>query len=58
MKLLEERYIVVKLKHLTKEQEAQIRNLLKEIGEDTVACIVCETCWPMYEEVKSLVLKD
>jgi len=58
MKLLEDRYIVVKLKHLSVNGEEAIRKMLKNRKIDTVDCIVCETKWPMYEDVKTLVLKD
>lgn len=58
MKLLEERYIVIKLQGLSVKQEEKLRKMMQNRKIDTVSCIVCETQWPMYEDVKALVLKD
>ncbi|NMX27071.1 hypothetical protein HBO14_11095 [Pseudomonas sp. WS 5406] len=47
----EERYIVVKLKHLAGLQVAPLRNFLRENRVPTLDCVVVEQDWPEYEEV-------
>jgi len=54
--MIEERYIVVKLKHLTEAQEARVRNVLANIDIGTVECMVVEKGWPMYNETVTSVL--
>lgn len=51
----EERYIVIKRKHLTERQEGEIRRLLaaEEIG--TVECVVIENDWPENEIVWRMI---
>jgi len=51
----EERFIVIKRKHLTKEQELGIRNHLQWAGIHTVECAVVESDWPEYETVWKLI---
>lgn len=47
----EERYIVVKLKHLAGLQVAPLRNFLRENRVPTLDCVVVEADWPEYEKV-------
>ena len=47
----EERYIVIKRKHLNAPVENAIRALLAAAEVDTVECVVVEKDWPMYELV-------
>lgn len=47
----EERYIVVKLKHLAGLQVAPLRNFLRENRVPTLDCVVVEKDWPEYEKV-------
>lgn len=47
----EERYIVVKLKHLAGLQVAPLRNFLRENHVPTLDCVVVESDWPEYEKV-------
>lgn len=47
----EERYIVVKLKHLAGLQVAPLRNFLRENRVPTLDCVVVEQDWPEYEKV-------
>ncbi|MDO9344877.1 MAG: hypothetical protein Q7T99_15465 [Pseudomonas sp.] len=47
----EERYIVVKLKHLAGLQVAPLRNFLRENRVPTLDCVVVESDWPEYEKV-------
>lgn len=48
---LEERYIVVKLKHLDGATKDYLRMILKNSAIPTVDCIVVEQDWPEYEMV-------
>ena len=45
----EERYIVVKLKHLAAQQRAPLANFLLTNGIPKVDCLVVEADWPEYE---------
>ena len=45
----ENRYIVIKRKHLSSYVERAIQDLLIEHGVDTVECVVVESDWPEYE---------
>ncbi len=45
----EERYIVVKRKHLTKQVEQELRLLLQDAEVKTIECLVIESDWPEYE---------
>lgn len=47
----EERYIVVKLKHLAGLQVAPLRNFLRENRVPTLDCVVVESDWPEYDKV-------
>lgn len=47
----EERYIVVKLKHLAGLQVAPLRNFLRENHVPTLDCVVVESDWPEYDKV-------
>lgn len=54
----EERYIVVKLKNLTKSQELEIRNTLVKKHIPTVKCVVVESDWAIYDDVWMMIEKD
>ncbi|MDF0750340.1 hypothetical protein NLU14_08860 [Marinobacter sp. 71-i] len=47
----EERYIVIKRKHLSPLNEARIRETLATCGAPTIGCVVVEADWPNYEYV-------
>lgn len=47
----EERYIVIKRKHLSPLNEARIRETLATCGAPTIGCVVVEADWPNYEHV-------
>lgn len=51
----EERYIVVKLKHLAGLQVAHLRNFLRENSVPTIDCVVVEHDWPEYEQVWRMI---
>lgn len=51
----EERYIVIKRKHLTNGHELDIRGYLDQIGVGTVECVVVEADWPEYETVWAMI---
>lgn len=51
----EERYIVVKLKHLAGLQVAPLRNFLRENRVPTLDCVVVEADWPEYEPVWQMI---
>lgn len=51
----EERYIVVKLKHLAGLQVAPLRNFLRENRVPTIDCVVVESDWPEYEPVWQMI---
>lgn len=51
----EERYIVIKRKHLNKKTESMIRNVLQLHNIPTVECVVTESDWSIYEDVWALV---
>ncbi|UAB76998.1 hypothetical protein INR77_09070 [Erythrobacter sp. SCSIO 43205] len=51
----EERYIVVKRKHLVPEIERQLRNFLAQCCVGTVECVVVESDWPEYEQVWAMI---
>lgn len=52
----EERYIVVKRKHLVGDQEERIRELVHdELGIQTTECVVVESDWPEYEAVWRMI---
>lgn len=51
----EERFIVVKRKHLTVEQEATLRAVLYEQDITTVECVVVEADWPEFETVWRMI---
>lgn len=51
----EERYIVVKLKHLAGLQVAPLRNFLRENRVPTLDCVVVESDWPEYEPVWQMI---
>lgn len=51
----EERYIVIKRKHLTNGHEADIRAYLSNIGVSIVDCAVVEDDWPEYETVWEMI---
>lgn len=45
----EERYIVIKRKHLYSGNEATLRDFLRKWQIPTVECVVVESDWPEYE---------
>lgn len=47
----EERYIVIKRKHLDEPSEAALRCVMAGLDVDTVECVVVESDWPNYEHV-------
>ncbi|WP_247842552.1 hypothetical protein [Pseudomonas sp. MWU12-3103b] len=51
----EERYIVVKLKHLAAQQRAPLVNFLLTNGIPKVDCAVVEADWPEYEPVWQMI---
>lgn len=51
----EERYIVVKRKHLTPFMESSIRNLLAALDVPTIEGAVVEVDWPEYEPVWNMI---
>lgn len=46
----EERYIVIKRKHLSPDEEILLRQLLLVQSTPTIECVVVEHDWPIYEE--------
>ncbi len=53
----EERYIVIKRKHLHPMTEASLRNEMHHLGIQTVECVVVESDWPEYETVWDMIEK-
>lgn len=51
----EERYIVIKRKHLAPQVEVDFRKYLRQGGIPTVECVVVEHDWPEYETVWSMI---
>lgn len=51
----EERYIVVKLKHLSPEQEDDLRAFLRMRRIATIESAVIESDWPEYEPVWAMI---
>jgi|GEM_PF-6808543 len=51
----EERYIVIKRKHLSSEHEDDIRELLSSRDTPTIDCVVVESDWPEYELVWKMI---
>jgi uncharacterized coiled-coil protein SlyX len=51
----EERFIVIKRKHMNAGQESAVRSLLERIDVKTVECVVVESDWPEYETVWCMV---
>lgn len=51
----EERYIVVKRKHMSAVQETALRAHLARLAIGTVECAVIESDWPEYETVWQMV---
>ncbi len=51
----EERFIVVKRKTITAEQEIELHKFLQERGIGTVEGVVVESDWPEYETVWSMI---
>lgn len=51
----EERYIVVKLKHLAGLQVAPLRNFLRENRVPQIECVVVEHDWPEYNLVWAML---
>src|SRR5690606_5781265 len=51
----EDRYIVIKRKHLSKAKEEVLRAHLFDDGIDTVECVVVESDWPEYEAVWRMI---
>lgn len=53
----EERYIVVKLKDINDVETKALRDFLESWELPTVACVVVEPHWPIYESVWAMVKK-
>jgi hypothetical protein len=51
----EERFIVVKRKHLSPSQEVVLRDTLRLHSIGTVECVVVESDWPEYETVWQMI---
>lgn len=51
----EERFIVVKRKHLDPHQEQGLRGYLRACGVETSECVVVESDWPEYETVWKMI---
>ena len=51
----EERYIVIKRKHLSRAKEEALRAYLFDDGIGTVECVVVESDWPEYETVWRMI---
>lgn len=51
----EERYIVIKRKHLAPYVEDDIRELLSDHGVETIECVVVESDWPEHEIVWGMI---
>lgn len=51
----EERFIVIKRKHLPLAQEDRLRDFLHAEDIDTVECVVVESDWPEYETVWRMI---
>ena len=51
----EERFIVVKRKHLTAVQETALRAHMARLDINTVECVVVESDWPEYETVWKMI---
>lgn len=51
----EERFIVIKRKHLNDEQETNLRMFMARNRIGTVECVVVESDWPEYETVWSMI---
>ena len=51
----EDRYIVVKLKHLAGLQRAPLRNFLRENHVPQIECVVVEHDWPEYNLVRAMI---
>ncbi len=51
----EERYIVIKRKYITEEQEQKLREILATFNLPPLECAVIESDWPEYEEVWGMI---
>lgn len=51
----EERFIVIKRKHLDGNKETWLRSQLEQHGIGTVECVVVESDWPEYEAVWKMI---
>lgn len=51
----EERFIVIKRKHLNAVQETSIRTHMARLGIGMVECVVVESDWPEYEVVWKMI---
>lgn len=51
----EERYIVIKLKHLNEDQEDRIRCCMDNNNVYSTECVVVESDWPEYEQVWKMI---
>lgn len=56
MGVLEERYIVIKLRNETDEDIEAVRDLIKERAITTVPCVVVEDDWPIFQAVVDAVV--
>lgn len=51
----EERYVVIKTKKLTQDQELKLADFLDKEKIFPVGCVVVENDWPIYEHVWDLI---
>lgn len=51
----EERYIVVKLKHLNDVEVSNLRDYLEDVCIETLECVVVEKNFPIYEDVWTMI---
>lgn len=54
---LEERYVIIKIKHLTEAQAKAVREVLQEHKIKTVDALVLEADWPEYQPIVSTLFK-
>jgi len=55
-KRLEERYVVIKLKHLNHVQKVELSDFLQDNGISTVDCVVVEEDWPEYKPTVDAIM--
>jgi len=53
----EVRYVVLKLSHMSVEQQEELNTAIKRIGLGTIDCVVVEKDWPEYESTFKAIEK-